>query len=83
MNLKILSFSTTLLILIIAEILSHVNLYIWDLLSDSSHSLSYSEHYYNKKRLTPIFITIEKLKTVLYILFLIFIVISIIIYFIF
>ena len=81
MNLKILSFSTTLLILIIAEILSHVNLYIWDLLSDPSSS--YSEHYYNKKKLTPVFIAIEKSKTVLYILFLIFIVISIIVYFIF
>lgn len=83
MNLKILSTFITLLILIIAEVLSHVNLYIWDLLSDSSHSLSYSERYYNKKKLIPIFTVIEKLKTVLYILFLIFIVVSIIVYFIF
>ena len=77
MNLKILSTITTLLILAIAEILSHINLSIWEI---TSNSPSYSEHYYYKEELTVLFQAIEKIRTVFYILFLISVVVTFIIY---
>lgn len=77
MNLKIVSTITTLLILAIAEILSHINLSIWEI---NTNSPSYSEHYYYKKELTALFQAIEKIRIFFYILFLISVVATFIIY---
>jgi len=78
MNLKILSLITTLLILAIAEILSYINLSIWEI---NTNSPSYSERYYYKKELTALFQAIEKIRVFFYILFLISVIATIIIYF--
>ena len=78
MNLKILSLITTLLILAIAEILSYINLSIWEI---NTNSPSYSERYYYKKELTTLFQAIEKIRVFFYILFLILVIATIIIYF--
>jgi len=77
MNLKILSTITTLLILAIAEILSYINLSIWEI---NTNSPSYSEHYYYKEELTALFRTIEKIRVFFYILFLVLVVVTFIIY---
>lgn len=77
MNLKILSLITTLLILAIAEILSYINLNIWEI---NTNSPSYSERYYYKKELTALFQAIEKIRVFFYILFLISVLATIIIY---
>lgn len=78
MNLKILSLITTLLILAIAEILSYINLSIWEI---NTNSPSYSERYYYKEELTALFQAIEKIRVFFYILFLISVIATIIIYF--
>ena len=77
MNLKFLSIITTLLILAIAEILSYIDLSIWEI---TSNSPSYSEHYYYKKELTTLFQAIEKIRVFFYILFLISVIATFIIY---
>lgn len=77
MNLKILSTITTLLILAIAEILSYINLSIWEI---NTNSPSYSERYYYKKELAALFRTIEKIRVFFYILFLVSVVVTFIIY---
>lgn len=68
MNLKISLTIITLLILLIAEILSYIDTYLWDMISDSP---SYSERYYYKEKLTILFNTIGKIRTAFYIVFLI------------
>lgn len=77
MNLKFLSTITTLLILAIAEILSYINLSIWEI---NTNSPSYSEHYYYKEELTALFQVIEKIRVFFYILFLVSVVATFIIY---
>ena len=77
MNLKFLSTITTLLILAVAEILSYINLSIWEI---NTNSPSYSEHYYYKEELTALFQTIEKIRVFFYILFLVSVVVTFIIY---
>lgn len=77
MNLKILSTITTLLILAIAEILSYINLSIWEI---NTNCPSYSERYYYKKKLTALFRIIEKIRVFFYILFLVSVVVTFIIY---
>ena len=77
MNLKFLSLLISLLTLLIAEILSHVNLCIWDMISNSP---SYSERYYYKNKLTILFQTIEKIRTGFYLFFIITVVATIIIW---
>ena len=66
MNLKFLSTVISLLTILIAEILSHINLIIWDIISNSP---SYSERYYYKNKLTLLFKTIEKLRAGFYFFF--------------
>ena len=67
MQLKIFLTSLPLLILLFyAEILSHINLYIWDIISNT---ISYSEHYYYRKKLITLFTTIEKIRTASYVAF--------------
>lgn len=77
MNLKILSLLISLLTLLIAEILSHVNLCIWDMISNSP---SYSERYYYKNKLTILFQTIEKIRTGIYFFFIITVIAAILIW---
>lgn len=77
MNLKILSTITTLLILAIAEILSYINLSIWEI---NTNSPSYSEHYYYKEELSTLFQAIEKIRVFFYTLFLVSVVVTFIIY---
>lgn len=77
MNPKYLSFIITLLILVTAEILSHINLCIWDIISNSP---SYSERYYYKKKLTSLYNLIEKLRVSFYFFFIISVIASIGIY---
>jgi len=77
MNLKFLSTITTLLILAIAEIFSYINLSIWEI---NTNSPSYSEHYYYKEELTALFQAIEKIRVFFYILFLVSVVVTFIIY---
>lgn len=77
MNLKTLSILITLLFLITAEILSHINLCIWDMISNSP---SYSERYYYKKKLTSLYNLIEKLRVSFYFFFIISVIASIGIY---
>lgn len=67
MQLKIFLTSLPLLILLFyAEILSYINLYIWDIISNST---SYSKHYYYRKKLITLFTTIERIRTVSYVAF--------------
>ncbi len=70
MNLKISLTIITLLILLIAEILSYIDNYLWDMISDSP---SYSERYYYKEKLA---IPIGKIRTAFYIAFLISVVVT-------
>lgn len=77
MNLKILSLLISLLTLLIAEILSHINLCIWDIISNSP---SYSERYYYKNKLTILFQTIEKIRTGIYFFFIITVIATILIW---
>ena len=76
MNLKFLSTVISLLTILIAEILSHINLVIWDIISNSP---SYSERYYYKNKLTLLFKTIEKLRAGFYFFFIITLIATIII----
>lgn len=67
MKLKIFLTSLPLLTLLFnAEVLSHINLYIWDIISNTT---SYSEHYYYRKKLITLFTTIEKIRIVSYVAF--------------
>lgn len=67
MQLKIFLTSLPLLTLLFyAEILSHINLYIWDIISNTT---SYSEHYYYRKKLITLFTIIEKIRTASYVAF--------------
>lgn len=77
MNLKFLSLLISLLTLLIAEILSHVNLCIWDIISSSP---SYSERYYYKNKLTILFQTIEEIRTGIYFFFIITVIATILIW---
>lgn len=77
MNLKFLSLVISSLTLLIAEILSHINLCIWDMISNPP---SYSEHYYYKNKLTILFKTIERLITGFYFFFFASVIITIIIW---
>ena len=77
MNLKFLSTVISLLTILIAEILSHINLAIWDIISNSP---SYSERYYYKNKLTLLFKTIEKLRAGFYFFFIITLIATIIIW---
>lgn len=77
MNQKILSTLITLLILVTAEILSYINLCIWDIISNSP---SYSERYYYKKKLTSLYNLVEKLRVFFYFFFIISVIASIGIY---
>lgn len=77
MNLKILSLLISLLTLLIAEILSHINLCIWDIISNSP---SYSERYYYKNKLTILFQTIEEIRTGIYFFFIITVIATILIW---
>ena len=77
MNLKILPTLISLLFLITAEILSHINLCIWDIISNSP---SYSERYYYKKKLTSLYNLIEKFRVAFYFFFIISVIASIGIY---
>ena len=77
MNLKFLSTVTTIIILLIAELLSYINLSIWDI---TANSPDYSERYYYKDHLTALFKFIEKARIVFYFLFLISVIATLIIY---
>ena len=77
MNLKFLSTVISLLTILIAEILSHINLVIWDIISNSP---SYSERYYYKNKLTLLFKTIEELRAGFYFFFIITLIATIIIW---
>jgi hypothetical protein len=78
MQLKIFLTSLPLLTLLFyAEILSHINLYIWDIISNTT---SYSEHYYYRKKLITLFTTIEKIRTASYVAFFVFLIVTAIIY---
>ena len=78
MKLKIFLTSLPLLTLLFnAEVLSHINLYIWDIISNTT---SYSEHYYYRKKLITLFTTIEKIRTVSYVAFFVLLFVTAVIY---
>lgn len=78
MQLKIFLTSLPLLALLFyAEVLSHINLYIWDIISNTT---SYSEHYYYRKKLTTLFTIIEKIRTASYVAFFVFLIVTAVIY---
>lgn len=78
MQLKIFLTSLPLLTLLFnAEVLSHINLYIWDIISNTT---SYSEHYYYRKKLITLFTTIEKIRTASYVAFFVLLFVTAVIY---
>ncbi len=77
MNLKFLSTVTTIIILLIAELLSYINLSIWDITASSP---DYSEKEYYKDHLTTLYNFIEKTRIAFYFLFLVSVIATSIIY---
>ena len=77
MNLKIFFLIITLSTLITAEFLSYISSRLWDIYS--SHS-PLSEPF-NRKKLNALYFLIEKIKTVLYVLVIILVIISMTVFF--
>lgn len=77
MNLKIFFLIITLLALITAELLSYISSCLWDICSNHS-PLSES---FNRKKLNALYSIVEKIKTVLYVLVIILVIISMAVFF--
>lgn len=77
MNLKIFFLIITLTTLATAELLSYINSCLWDIYSNYS---LHSEQF-NRKKLSTLYFIIETIKTVLYVLVIILVIISMAVFF--
>jgi len=77
MNLKIFFLIITLSTLITAELLSYISSCLWDIFSNYSR---HSEQF-NRKKLSTLYSIVEKIKTVLYVLVIILVIISMAVFF--